>query len=578
MLGGERPGVGIVADAGERPPPVEVVDGYRDLSVIGRGSTSWVYRAYQDRVRRWVALKVLQADGQGAGVVRRFDREQGLLAELGAHPHIVQVLDAGRTAAGRPYVAMDLCDGSLADRVRREGPLDWPEALDLLAKVAGATQAAHDLGVLHRDIKPQNILVSRYGPLLADFGIAGAKAGPGATTGPLQLSPLYAAPEVFFGAAPPTEASDVYSLGASLYAVLTGQTPFAGVSDDHVYAYLTRIRVDHPAAFGRTDLPGRLVEVVARSISADPSLRQPSAGSFADELRACLHGRPLVAAAPSPPEPPAAPVLTELLRSDPPPAPSRPEPFGSDVSDATVPRPPRSGVSGERWRPAPAPPLWRRLAPAGLVVLCALGLLAVAAGVWVVDGSGRTSAVQAPGRAATANPAAGPTTAAPSPSGSSSPTTTSTTAPVPTEAAPAADPFPAVGGFGLRSPPDADRYRTVEDGQRRSLAAALGVEVPQALTREVVAGGNVVGFVSAHLMPGAAATVGDRWATVDLPGSAAGSVSTIGPIDVRVAATGKNWVASWWVEPTGFVAVFGSEAALRDFLAAVAAAPAPPGG
>src|SRR5687768_14862965 len=200
MHGQRRPGRWSMTGDGEvmleEHPPAEEIEGYRDLSGIGRGATSWVYRAYQDRVRRWVALKVLQADGQGDAVRRRFDRERSLLAELGAHPHIVQVLDAGRTAAGRPYVAMDLCDGSAADRVRREGPLDWPEALDLLAKVAGATQAAHDLGVLHRDIKPQNILVSRYGPLLADFGIARAKAGLGATAGTLQMSPLYAAPEV----------------------------------------------------------------------------------------------------------------------------------------------------------------------------------------------------------------------------------------------------------------------------------------------------------------------------------------------------------------------------------------------
>jgi serine/threonine protein kinase len=573
--------------------PVEEVEGYRDLSVIGNGATSWVYRAYQERVRRWVALKVLQVDGRGDAVRRRFDRERSLLAELGAHPHIVQVLDAGRTAAGRPYVAMELCDGSLADRVGREGPLDWPEALELLAKIAGATQAAHDLGVLHRDIKPQNILVSRYGPLLADFGIARAKAGLGATTGTLQMSPLYAAPEVFFGAAPPSEASDVYSLGASLYAVLTGQTPFTGVSDDHVYRYLTRIQVEHPAAFGRADLPGQLVEIVARSISADPSLRHPSAGTFADELRACLHGRPLVAAPVSRPSGPAASAghdLTEQFRSDPPSS----RPVGADVSDATVPRPapkrgpawpPRPAVSGERWRPAPLPPVWRRSAPAAAVALCVLGLLAVATTLWVVDGSERTSAVQRASRPSA--PAPGPTTAAPAPSGSSGPTTAPgpttsavpATAPASTSPEPApraaAGPFPVVSGFGLRPPPDAGRYRTIEADHRRAFTAALGVEVPAAQTAEVVAGGNVVGFVSAHPVP---ATAGDRWVSVELSGSAPGSVTTIGAIEVRVASSGRNWVMSWWSAPNGFVAVFGNEAALREYVAGLAATPEPPGG
>jgi hypothetical protein len=123
-----------------------------------------------------------------------------------------------------------------------------------------------------------------------------------------------------------------------------------------------------------------------------------------------------------------------------------------------------------------------------------------------------------------------------------------------------------MSGFGFRVPDDSGRYRTIEDGNRRTLTAALGVDVPEAQTREVVADGKVVGFVFAHPLPSAPPAVGDRWATVELPGAGPGSVTAAGSVAVRVSASGKNWVASWWAAPNGFVAVFGNETLLRSFL------------
>lgn len=96
------------------------------------------------------------------------------MVRLGSHPHIVQVFDAGVTGDGRPYVAMELYQESLGDRLATSGPLGVVEALDVVVKICSAVQAAHDAGILHRDIKPQNILMSAYGPALADFGIGRA--------------------------------------------------------------------------------------------------------------------------------------------------------------------------------------------------------------------------------------------------------------------------------------------------------------------------------------------------------------------------------------------------------------------
>ncbi len=151
----------------------ESVSGYRNLARIGHGGFSVVYRAVQESFERDVALKVLTV-GTDEDSQRRFMREVRLASKLSGHPHVVTVLDTGTTAAGRPYLAMDLYDGgSMKDRLKRTGPLDATEVAMVGAKIAEALAAAHTLGVLHRDVKPNNILVSRFGePALADFGVS----------------------------------------------------------------------------------------------------------------------------------------------------------------------------------------------------------------------------------------------------------------------------------------------------------------------------------------------------------------------------------------------------------------------
>jgi len=147
--------------------------GFEEAVEIGRGGFGVVYRCVQAALDRTVAVKVLTAD-LDAENVERFLREQRAMGRLSGHPHIVNVLHVGTTNSGRPFIVMQYHpQGSLDARIREHGPLGWPEALSLGVKIAGALETAHRTGILHRDVKPANILLTDYGqPQLTDFGIA----------------------------------------------------------------------------------------------------------------------------------------------------------------------------------------------------------------------------------------------------------------------------------------------------------------------------------------------------------------------------------------------------------------------
>ncbi|MFI7632562.1 serine/threonine-protein kinase [Nonomuraea sp. NPDC049400] len=135
--------------------PVEDAPGYRILDQAGQGGFAVVYRAYQERLDRVVALKVLSVDRVDQRTMRRFQRELQLTGRLTGHPNVVTVFDTGVTRSGKPYIAMDFFEnGSLRDKVRKEGPLPVPDVLRAGVKLAGALAAVHEAGVLHGDIKP----------------------------------------------------------------------------------------------------------------------------------------------------------------------------------------------------------------------------------------------------------------------------------------------------------------------------------------------------------------------------------------------------------------------------------------
>ncbi|MGH6655124.1 MAG: protein kinase domain-containing protein [Actinocrinis sp.] len=279
----------------------ESVPGYRELARIGHGGFSVVYRAVQESFGRAVAVKVLNV-GPDQDVRRRFEREVRLAGRLSGHPHVVTVLDTGTTASGRPYLAMDLYDGgSLKDRLRRSGPLSPAETAVTGAKIADALAAAHSLGVLHRDVKPNNILISRFGePALADFGVSCLLDSSSSASVLDVFSPQHAAPELMTRGVL-TESSDIYALGSTLYQLLTGQPPFGGEGRD-VRSIMWRA-VSEPAPRPQCpELPG-LADAITRAMAKEPYERFADAAEFARTLRALIpDGAPSVLAVSAPAE------------------------------------------------------------------------------------------------------------------------------------------------------------------------------------------------------------------------------------------------------------------------------------
>ena len=253
-------------------------------TTVGRGGFGTVYRAEQPAFRRTVAVKVLDGalDPQSQ---RRFERECQAMGALSDHPGIVTVFDAGRTARGAPYLVMAYqAGGSVADRLAAEGPMPWRDGLRLGVEVAEALAAAHRMEVLHRDVKPANVLLSTYGHAqLADFGIALVTGATQTRADHVTASILYAPPEVLDGqqAGP---LSDVYSLGATLFEVLAGRAAFTGGQDDSLAALLGRIAALPVPNLRHTGVPDAVARVVERAMAKTPTGRPASATELAREL------------------------------------------------------------------------------------------------------------------------------------------------------------------------------------------------------------------------------------------------------------------------------------------------------
>ena len=262
------------------PPPT--VPGLSGLSVVARGGYATVYRAMQDSVSREVAVKVENRTLESDRDQRRFLREARAAGRMSSHPHVVDLFDAGVTADGHPYLIMELCDGSYAERMKA-APLRPTEVRDIGVKIADALADAHALGVLHRDVKPANILITRFGePALADFGLAILAEARDTSVTMDVLTPAYAPPELFRHR-PPSEAVDVYALSATLYALLQGRPPCW--REDRNPSLVTLLDL-----FGEPvpDLPGvppELVDVLRAGMGNDP-LTRPTAAELRDRLAA----------------------------------------------------------------------------------------------------------------------------------------------------------------------------------------------------------------------------------------------------------------------------------------------------
>jgi serine/threonine protein kinase len=266
-------------------PERSLVDGYLELREVGRGGFGIVYRALQVEFNRTVALKVLTNVSDDPGARARFERECLAMGSLSGHPNIVTVYAAGYTVDGRPYIAMEyLPGGTLAERLAGRG-ISWSEAATIGIKICGALQRAHDSGVLHRDVKPENVLVSAYDePKLADFGIARLHGGYETRSGIVTATFVHAAPELLEGK-PPSAASDVYSLASTLYSLITGHPPFVIEDEDTLPAVIARIATQPPPDLRDRGVPDPVCVALEHALAKDPAARTPTAGAFGSELQ-----------------------------------------------------------------------------------------------------------------------------------------------------------------------------------------------------------------------------------------------------------------------------------------------------
>ncbi len=257
------------------------IDELNDFEVIGTGGFSTVYSAWDVGFQRRVAVKLLHSLDEAGR--RRFDRERAIMGQLSSHPNVITPFRAGYTRTGAPYLVMEYVEGgSLDDLLDARGRLSWTEAIEHLIPATDALQFAHDQGVLHRDIKPGNILVADGVSKLTDFGIAAIRES---TATQVAYTLAHCPPETFRrGVDQRDERSDLYSMGSTLFTLITGRPPFEVDGQDSQQAYMFRI-IEHDAEIPGHLLPSPVREFILRALSKDADIRPQSAHQFAQQLR-----------------------------------------------------------------------------------------------------------------------------------------------------------------------------------------------------------------------------------------------------------------------------------------------------
>ena len=259
---------------------------YRLVRRIASGGMGSVWEAEDTILHRRVAVKALsEALAEDRRFLERFRREARATAGL-SHPNVAGVFDYGEDG-GRPYIVMELIEGeTLAERLRRHGRLPWRKAVAIMEPVASALGAAHEAGIIHRDVKPGNIMIARNGDVkVMDFGIAAATwALPLTTTSAAMGTATYISPEQASGQGVSPQ-SDVYSLGVVLYEMLTGRPPFTGETP---LALAMAHLHDTPPPVGQLapDVPEPVASACEQALAKDPSARPATAAAFAALLRA----------------------------------------------------------------------------------------------------------------------------------------------------------------------------------------------------------------------------------------------------------------------------------------------------
>jgi serine/threonine protein kinase len=265
---------------------------YRIERLLGEGGIARVYLAYEMEFDRTVALKVLREDYvEDSEVIERFGREARSAGRLSGHPHIVTIYARGRSRDGSYYLAMEYVPGgTLKDLIEREGPLPADEVVEIALQVAHALKFAHEHGIIHRDVKPQNVLLTGSGEAkVADFGIARALEATTMTrTGSILGTPQYLSPEQALGQ-PANPQSDLYALGVVLYEMLTGELPFdaetpIGIAMKHISGELRPPRELNP------EVPEQLNDITVKLLAREPEERYSNASALIEDLQQVSKG------------------------------------------------------------------------------------------------------------------------------------------------------------------------------------------------------------------------------------------------------------------------------------------------
>jgi hypothetical protein len=265
------------------PPPR--IPGFSYVSLLGSGGFSDVYLYEQDRPRRKVAVKVLLSGLKTEGARRRFESEANLMAQLSSHPFIVTIFEAEVTEDGHSYLAMEYCSRPSLDVRYRRQRFSVDEVLAVGIQVASAVETAHRAGIAHRDIKPANILVTDYNrPALTDFGISGTLAGDADEDAGMSIP--WSPPEQFRDGNVDGVLVDVWALGATLYTLLAGRSPFVlPGADNSQRELISRITNMPVPRLGRADVPESLEQALATAMAKQPASRYSSAHAFALALQ-----------------------------------------------------------------------------------------------------------------------------------------------------------------------------------------------------------------------------------------------------------------------------------------------------
>jgi serine/threonine-protein kinase len=435
---------------------------YAIVDEIAAGGFGTVYRATDPMLGRDLAIKVLHPHlARDPQMRARFLAEGRALAAI-RHPHLVQVYDAGE-ADGRAYLVMEYVPGRSLAVAAHGRSLPAPEIIRITAQIAGALDAVHAANLVHRDVKPANILLADDGrAVLLDLGIARRLEEPGLTSNSVLLgTPGYLAPEQLQGGAPVGPPTDVYQLGATVYALLTGRAPFEGDISTVIYA----VAHEPPPDLGeaRPDLPGPIVAAVTRALAKRPENRPATAGAFAAELA----GGPLSASSTRPATRP--PTTPDKEAAAPPPTGAAPA-----ADDAATRRRRR---------------LWLLAAGGVALLLLLLGLAAVAlrretsttddAPTVPLRAAISDTAVAPPAPSAVATPAASPTPV-PSPAITPSPAAVQATTPPSATASAASTPAPVTA---TPPPSPAEPNPATSLVGQRTTACTYGVDFEIAVTR-----------------------------------------------------------------------------------------------